>query len=217
VPYLMSSHPGSTLNEAIDLALCLKRDHYAPEQVQDYYPTPGTASTVMYYTGLDPFTGKAIYTATDYREKQLQRALLQWRKPENRRMIYEAMDRCSEAGRAMLQELVGQKTAPSAKNEKAGKHKDTAGKSSGGRLSGERKTGGGSDRIPGKAGGKASGKAGDKVSGKAAGQAPGKIPGKTPGKVPGKLPGNAPDKRREPLQAAFSGKPRGKAQGKRRK
>jgi len=107
VPYLMSSHPGSTMDDAAELALYTKRIGLAPEQVQDFYPTPGTASTVMYYTGLDPFTGNAIYTATDYREKQLQRALLQWRKPENRRMIYEAMNYCTDVGKVMLQELVG--------------------------------------------------------------------------------------------------------------
>ena len=106
VPYLMSSHPGSTMDDAALLAAYTKRIGLAPEQVQDFYPTPGTASTVMYYTGLDPFTGKEIYTATNYREKQLQRALLQWRKPENHRMIYEAMNYCSEEGKENLRELL---------------------------------------------------------------------------------------------------------------
>ena len=106
VPYLMSSHPGSTMDDAALLAAYTKRIGLAPEQVQDFYPTPGTASTVMYYTGLDPFTGKEVYTATNYREKQLQRALLQWRKPENRRMIYEAMHYCSEEGQRYLKELL---------------------------------------------------------------------------------------------------------------
>ena len=109
VPYLMSSHPGSTMDDAAELALYTKRIGLAPEQVQDFYPTPGTASTVMYYTGIDPFTGNPIYTATNYREKQLQRALLQWRKPENRRMIYEAMNYCTDVGKVMLQELLGGK------------------------------------------------------------------------------------------------------------
>ena len=81
VPYLMSSHPGSTLQDAIELALCLKENGYAPEQVQDYYPTPGTASTVMYYTGINPLNMKPVYVATDYHEKQLQRALLQYNRP----------------------------------------------------------------------------------------------------------------------------------------
>ena len=113
----MSSHPGSTMDDAAQLALYTKQIGLAPEQVQDFYPTPGTASTVMYYTGIDPFTGNSVYTATDYREKQLQRALLQWRKPENRRMIYEAMNRCSDVGKVMLQELVG--TGSGSKNSEA--------------------------------------------------------------------------------------------------
>ncbi|MBR2459797.1 MAG: YgiQ family radical SAM protein [Clostridia bacterium] len=94
VPYLMSSHPGSTLNEAVELALYLKRGGYSPEQVQDFYPTPGTASTVMYYTGIDPVSGKKIYTATDYHEKQMQRALLQWSRPENASLVREALKKC---------------------------------------------------------------------------------------------------------------------------
>ena len=101
VPYLMSSHPGSTLNDAIELALCLKRDHYAPEQVQDYYPTPGTASTVMYYTGINPLDMKSVYVATDYHEKQLQRALLQYNRPQNAPLVREAL---RKAGR---EELIG--------------------------------------------------------------------------------------------------------------
>ena len=99
VPYLMSSHPGSTLNDAIELALCLKKNNYAPEQVQDYYPTPGTASTVMYYTGINPLTMKSVYVATDYHEKQLQRALLQYNRPQNAALVREALTR---AGRTDL-------------------------------------------------------------------------------------------------------------------
>ena len=91
VPYLMSSHPGSTLKDALELAICLKRDNYAPEQVQDYYPTPGTASTVMFYTGIDPLTMKKVYVATDYHEKQLQRALLQYNRPQNAPLVREAL------------------------------------------------------------------------------------------------------------------------------
>ena len=94
VPYLMSSHPGSTLNDAVELALYLKKWKYTPEQVQDFYPTPGTASTVMYYTGLDPFTGKEVYTPVDYHEKQLQRALLQWSNPKNASLVREALEKC---------------------------------------------------------------------------------------------------------------------------
>ena len=91
VPYLMSSHPGSTLKDALELAICLKRDNYAPEQVQDYYPTPGTASTVMFYTGIDPLTMKKVYVATNYHEKQLQRALLQYNRPQNAPLVREAL------------------------------------------------------------------------------------------------------------------------------
>ncbi len=99
VPYLMSSHPDSTLADAIELALCLKRNRYAPEQVQDYYPTPGTASTVMFYTGINPLNMKPVYVATDYHEKQLQRALLQFNRPQNAPLVREALRR---AGRTDL-------------------------------------------------------------------------------------------------------------------
>ena len=118
VPYLMSSHPGCTMDDAARLALYTKKIGLAPEQVQDFYPTPGTASTVMYYTGIDPFTGKTVYAVTDYHEKQLQRALLQWRKPENRRKIYEAMNYCSEEGVGDLRELLGMSREEKPKAEK---------------------------------------------------------------------------------------------------
>ena len=91
VPYLMSSHPGTTMNDAVEMALWLKKWGYSPEQVQDFYPTPGTVSTVMYYTGMNPLTGKAVYVTTDYREKQLQRALLQFSRPENANLVREAL------------------------------------------------------------------------------------------------------------------------------
>lgn len=91
VPYLMSSHPGSTLTDAIALALYLKENRMNPEQVQDFYPTPGTASTVMYYTEIDPFTMKSVYVAKTYEEKKMQRALLQYRKPENAELIIKAL------------------------------------------------------------------------------------------------------------------------------
>ncbi len=94
VPYLMSSHPGSRLEDAVALALYLKKNHMNPEQVQDFYPTPGTASTVMYYTGLDPFTMKEVYVAKDYEEKRMQRALLQYRRPENAELIAKALRLC---------------------------------------------------------------------------------------------------------------------------
>ncbi len=91
VPYLMSSHPGTTMNDAVEMAVWLKKWGYMPEQVQDFYPTPGTISTVMYYTGIHPMTGKAVKVTTDYHEKQLQRALLQYSKPENANLVREAL------------------------------------------------------------------------------------------------------------------------------
>ena len=91
VPYLMSSHPGATMNDAVDMAVWLKKWGYSPEQVQDFYPTPGTISTVMYYTGIHPMTGKNVYVTTDYHEKQLQRALLQYSRPENANLVREAL------------------------------------------------------------------------------------------------------------------------------
>lgn len=91
VPYLMSSHPGSTVCDAVELSLYLKDLGLNPEQVQDFYPTPGTASTVMYYTGINPLDGKNVYCPTDYREKLMQRALLQYKKPENRNLVREAL------------------------------------------------------------------------------------------------------------------------------
>ncbi len=94
VPYLISSHPGSTLNDAVDLALYLKEWGYTPEQVQDFYPTPGTASTTMYYTGINPLDGKSVYVTTDYNEKKMQRALLQYGKPENADIVRQALIKC---------------------------------------------------------------------------------------------------------------------------
>lgn len=101
IPYLMSSHPGSTMKDAVELALFLKKHHLRPQQVQDFYPTPGTASTCMFYTGIDPWTMQAVYVPTDPYEKKLQRTLLQYWKPENRRLVIEALVR---AGR---EDLIG--------------------------------------------------------------------------------------------------------------
>ena len=91
VPYLMSSHPGSTIHDAITLAQYLNAHHINPQQVQDFYPTPGTISTCMFYTGLDPFTMKEVYVPKTYKEKMLQRALLQFRNPANRKLVEEAL------------------------------------------------------------------------------------------------------------------------------
>ncbi len=91
VPYLMSSHPGSTLKEAIELAEYIREMGYNPEQVQDFYPTPSTLSTVMYYTGLDPRTMEKVYVPTDPHEKAMQRALIQYRDPKNYYLVKEAL------------------------------------------------------------------------------------------------------------------------------
>ncbi len=93
VPYLMSSHPGSTLEDAVELALFLKKNHIRPEQVQDFYPTPGTISTCMFYTGLDPYTMEEVYVAKTEHDKALQRALLQYFNPKNQRLVEEALKR----------------------------------------------------------------------------------------------------------------------------
>ena len=91
VPYLMSSHPGSDLKAAIELAEYLRDIHHQPEQVQDFYPTPGTLSTAMYYTGLDPRDMKPVYVARTPKEKAMQRALMQYKNPRNYDLVYEAL------------------------------------------------------------------------------------------------------------------------------
>lgn len=101
IPYLMSSHPGSTLNSAIELAEYLRDIKYQPEQVQDFYPTPGTLSTTMFYTGLDPRTMKEVYVPKSKTEKAMQRALLQYSAPRNYDLVHRAL---VEAGR---EDLIG--------------------------------------------------------------------------------------------------------------
>lgn len=91
VPYLMSSHPGSTMKDAIALAEYLHRNHLNPEQVQDFYPTPGTVSTCMYYTGIDPRTMTEVFVERNPHRKAMQRALIQYRKPENYELVKEAL------------------------------------------------------------------------------------------------------------------------------
>ena len=128
VPYLMSSHPGSTLGDAVALAEYLNKKGRQPEQVQDFYPTPGTVSTCMYYTEIDPMTMKQVYVAKSFHEKAMQRALLQWKRPDKRRLVIEAL---KEAGR---EDLIGygpeclvrpdvpkRKTPPAKKAEEAKK------------------------------------------------------------------------------------------------
>ena len=91
VPYLMSSHPGSTLKEAVNLAEHLRDFGYMPEQVQDFYPTPSTLSTCMYYTGVDPRNMQPVYVPKNPHEKAMQRALIQYRDPKNYDLVMEAL------------------------------------------------------------------------------------------------------------------------------
>ena len=119
VPYLMSSHPGSTLKDAIELALFLKEQKLRPQQVQDFYPTPGTISTCMFYTEIDPYTMKKVYVPKTREQKAEQRALLQYFRPENRQAVIAAL---TKAGR---KDLIGNKpgclVAPIAINSTARK------------------------------------------------------------------------------------------------
>jgi uncharacterized radical SAM protein YgiQ len=101
VPYLMSSHPGSDLKAAIELAEYIRDMGYNPEQVQDFYPTPGSLSTAMYYTGINPLTGEKVYVPKSPDEKAMQRALLQFRNPKNHSLVYKAL---KKAGR---EDLIG--------------------------------------------------------------------------------------------------------------
>ena len=91
VPYLISSHPGCTLEDAVQLAEWLNKQGHMPEQVQDFYPTPGTLATCMWYTGLDPRTMQPVFVPKTPHDKALQRALMQWRKPQNRKLVLEAL------------------------------------------------------------------------------------------------------------------------------
>ena len=185
VPYLMSSHPGSTLSDAIELALCLKRHHYAPEQVQDYYPTPGTASTVMYYTGINPLDGKPVYVATDYHEKQLQRALLQYNRPDNAPLVRQALQK---AGR---EDLIGF-----------------------GAECLVRPAGGSDPRKGGKMPGRSADGTGKKPAAKQGGKAPGKSlakpSGKPSGKTQAKPSGNAAPEKKKLVRKAGWAKPKKK-------
>ncbi len=101
IPYLISSHPGSTLSDAVELALFLKEYGFVPDQVQDFYPTPATLATCMYYTEMDPFTMEPVYVAKDLEEKKMQRALIHYHKPENREIVLKAL---KKAGR---EDLIG--------------------------------------------------------------------------------------------------------------
>ena len=101
VPYLISSHPGCTLKDAVELAEWLNKQGHMPEQVQDFYPTPGTLATCMWYTGIDPRTMKPVFVPRTPHDKALQRALMQWRKPQNRKLVLEALQKTDR------QDLIG--------------------------------------------------------------------------------------------------------------
>ena len=140
VPYLMSSHPGSTLKEAVELAVYLQKLGYMPEQVQDFYPTPSTISTCMYYTGLDPRTMEEVYVPKSPHEKALQRALIQYRNPKNHALVVEAL---TKAGRTDLigfgkECLIRPRITKSEADRQSGKNgsgKNSGGKNSGGKNS----------------------------------------------------------------------------------
>ena len=135
VPYLMSSHPGSTLKEAVELAEYLRDFGYMPEQVQDFYPTPSTISTCMYYTGLDPRTMKPVYVATNPHEKAMQRALIQYRNPDNYDLVKEAL---LKAGR---EDLIGFDEKCLIRPRKPKEMKDSIGKTKRKNDSGAKKEG----------------------------------------------------------------------------
>lgn len=137
VPYLMSSHPGCTLNDAVSLAEYLNKKGRQPEQVQDFYPTPGTISTCMYHTGIDPMTMESVYVAKTPREKAMQRALLQWKNPAKRPMVIAAL---REAGR---EDLIGFDKGclvrPESSGYKGNKKRQAGDEGSGGKGTAKRK------------------------------------------------------------------------------
>ena len=155
VPYLMSSHPGSTLQDAVELALFLKQERLRPEQVQDFYPTPGTISTCMFYTGLDPYTMKEVFVPKTAKEKAMQRALLQYFDPKNRETVIEALkaagrsDLIGRGERCLVPPLPGQENR-SGRERNAPKNKTKGTKPSWktGRQNGKR--GGGNRRSGGR-------------------------------------------------------------------
>ena len=166
VPYLMSSHPGSTMKEAVELAEYCRDLGYMPEQVQDFYPTPSTMSTCMYYTGVDPRTMKPVYVPKSPHEKALQRALIQYRKPENYPLVREALER---AGR---QDLIGygpkcliRPVPPHGVRE--GKHAGASGDGRKGPHASSGRAGGGKKSFSrGNGGGPAHGKRGSQAAGR---------------------------------------------------
>ena len=165
VPYLMSSHPGSTLKEAVELAEHLRDLGYMPEQVQEFYPTPSTISTCMYYTGLDPRTMEEVYVPVNPHEKAMQRALIQYRNPKNYELVREALIKAGREDligfdrRCLIRPRGGE--GVSLESKKSGeKHASGQGRRAGGRnASGERSLAGdGGRKRPEGGSGRASGK-----------------------------------------------------------
>ena len=124
IPYLISSHPGATLDDAVDMALYLKKMHFVPDQVQDFYPTPGTMSTCMYYTEMDPYTKKRLYVAKDINEKKMQRALLHFNKRENRETVLAALKKAGreDAAGYLLESRPYNRRSKHSRNRKNSRH-----------------------------------------------------------------------------------------------
>ena len=146
VPYLMSSHPGCTMKDAVELAEYLRELGYMPEQVQDFYPTPSTISTCMYYTGLDPRTMEPVYVPKNPHEKAMQRALIQYRDPKNRALVEEALhlahreDLIGYGPRCLLRpEKKTEKDRENKRDRQSGKRTDRK-KETGQKRNGARKT-----------------------------------------------------------------------------
>ena len=161
VPYLMSSHPGSTLRDAVKLAVYLKEHGIRPEQVQDFYPTPGTLSTCMYHTGIDPRTGEKVYVPRNYHEKELQRALLQWFDPTKKALVIEALQK------AHREDLIGYGPHCLIRPEK---ETAAAGGVRGGKAAGKQPSGGKAARSAPKSGGKPPARSGGKAAQKPGGK-----------------------------------------------
>ena len=145
VPYLMSSHPGCTMKEAVKLAEYVRNMGFMPEQVQDFYPTPSTMSTCMYYTGIDPRTGEKVYVPKDPREKAMQRALLQYRKPENYELVREALEKAERTdligfgGKCLIRPRKGEKPGKTGEKIQGKRGQNPSGRERAGK-SGKKKT-----------------------------------------------------------------------------
>lgn len=215
VPYLISSHPGSTLKEAVELAEYLRDLGYMPEQVQDFYPTPSTISTCMYYTGLDPRTMQEVYVPKSPHEKAMQRALIQYRNPKNYELVVEALKRADRT------DLIGfdkkclvrprqfaKEKAQRFADKNPGKSEVKAGKPVG------KNTGVAPDKKKGKTNDKNNGRYADKKKGNSAdiyksdnpSQSIRKTQGTSRDKVRDKKEGNAPSRNKEMPHNRKSGK-----------